>query len=219
MLHYDAYGTPTFHTSALTVRSPNSSVYSFDSLFSGRQYDPEASFYYYRNRAYVEELGRFSARDPISSLDEVNVYAYVADAPPNLVDPSGTRWIIAGTVSSVCFITQRWTSTKPHRKYKLGKLCDLTCECPAGSTMILGEFYNKSKVPCDRWPPAPLCYTWKWVEDPAPNPVCEVNVKVTYERFGVLITVVIAIALLAAFLAHPPLGATIIAVVIVGSGE
>jgi hypothetical protein len=46
-----------------------------------------------------------------------------------------------------------------------------------------------------------------------------VNVKVTYERFGVLITVVIAIALLAAFLAHPPLGATIIAVVIVGSGE
>lgn len=58
-------------------------------LFTGREYDPESGLYYYRNRYYSPELGRFLEPDPLGYTDGMNLYAYVNQNPVNYVDPMG----------------------------------------------------------------------------------------------------------------------------------
>ena len=47
---YTAYGTPTFLTSTFTARDPNTSSYSWSTLYTSRQYDPETGLQHSRNR-------------------------------------------------------------------------------------------------------------------------------------------------------------------------
>ena len=87
---YSAYGTPTFLTSAFATSNPNSSSYSWDTLYTGRQYDVETGLYHYRNRPYGAELGRFPSRDPAGyKADDLNFYRYVRGRPTIMRDPSG----------------------------------------------------------------------------------------------------------------------------------
>ena len=86
---YTAYGKPSFQDSTFAVRSPNVTSYVWDSLYTGRQYDPETGFYYYRNRFYSAELGRFPSRDPIGYNDGISLYQYVRSSPLSQLDPSG----------------------------------------------------------------------------------------------------------------------------------
>ena len=58
-------------------------------LFTGRQFDPETGLYYYRNRYYSPDQGRFITQDPIELLGGLNLYAYVGNNPLNWVDPWG----------------------------------------------------------------------------------------------------------------------------------
>jgi len=58
-------------------------------LFTGREYDSETGLYYYRNRYYDPELGRFMEPDLIGFADGLNLYAYVGGNPVNLIDPLG----------------------------------------------------------------------------------------------------------------------------------
>ncbi|MFH0837316.1 MAG: RHS repeat-associated core domain-containing protein, partial [Candidatus Aenigmatarchaeota archaeon] len=60
-----------------------------DFLYTGREYDG-SGVYYYRNRYYLPELGRFITPDPIVSFD--NDYSYVRNSPVNYVDPYGLRY-------------------------------------------------------------------------------------------------------------------------------
>jgi RHS repeat-associated protein len=58
--------------------------------FTGREYDPESGFYFYRARFYDPKAGRFLTKDPIGFMGgDVNLYRYVFNNSLNWVDPSG----------------------------------------------------------------------------------------------------------------------------------
>jgi RHS repeat-associated protein len=63
--------------------------------FTGREYDPETGLYYYRERYYSPQLGRFLSPDPIHYQiyyeTGFNVYAYCDNNPVNWIDPWGLR--------------------------------------------------------------------------------------------------------------------------------
>jgi RHS repeat-associated protein len=57
--------------------------------YTGREWDADANLYYYRNRWYDPQEGRFISEDPIGLEGGINSYAYVGNNPINLIDPSG----------------------------------------------------------------------------------------------------------------------------------
>jgi RHS repeat-associated protein len=57
--------------------------------YTGREWDADANLYYYRNRWYDPQEGRFISEDPIGLEGGINSYAYVGNSPMNLIDPSG----------------------------------------------------------------------------------------------------------------------------------
>lgn len=59
-------------------------------LYTARDFDSETGLYYYRARYYDPTVGRFSGEDPLEfNSDNLNLYSYVRDNSPNLVDPLG----------------------------------------------------------------------------------------------------------------------------------
>jgi RHS repeat-associated protein len=58
--------------------------------YTGRRLDKESNLYYYRNRMYDPELGRFLSKDPKGYVDGMNLYAYVKNNPVRYLDPMGT---------------------------------------------------------------------------------------------------------------------------------
>jgi len=57
--------------------------------FTGRRYDPETGLFYYRNRYYSADLGRWLSPDPAGFVDGPNLYAYVGNNPWSAFDPYG----------------------------------------------------------------------------------------------------------------------------------
>jgi RHS repeat-associated protein len=55
--------------------------------FTGREWDAETEFYYYRSRYYVAQSGQFLGADPVLSTG--SLYSYVINSPLTHVDPSG----------------------------------------------------------------------------------------------------------------------------------
>jgi RHS repeat-associated protein len=59
-------------------------------VFQGRRFDEESGLYYFRNRYYSAELGRFVSRDPIRyRAGDFNLYRFVRNMSMDWVDPSG----------------------------------------------------------------------------------------------------------------------------------
>jgi RHS repeat-associated protein len=54
-----------------------------------RDFDTETGLYDYRARFYDSNVGRFLSEDPLGFYGGADFYAYTADNPVNLVDPSG----------------------------------------------------------------------------------------------------------------------------------
>jgi RHS repeat-associated protein len=78
---YDAFGNLTAQSGS--INNPF--------LFSGQYRDAETGLYYLRARYYDPGTAQFISRDPeVSSTWEP--YAYAADNPLNLTDPSGMAW-------------------------------------------------------------------------------------------------------------------------------
>ena len=74
---FDSFGKQTASSGSLT--NPFQ--------YTGREFDPETSLYYYRARYYDPSTGRFLSED--SGDQSSNLYAYVENGPTNLVDPLG----------------------------------------------------------------------------------------------------------------------------------
>jgi len=62
-------------------------------LFNGQIWDSETRFYYYRNRCYDPQIGRFISRDPLGIWGDPtnlgNSYTYVGNNPWSYTDPYG----------------------------------------------------------------------------------------------------------------------------------
>ena len=74
---YDLWGNP--------VQGSATPSYAY----TGREWDPESSLYYYRARYYDPTVGRFLRGDPFGYLDGPNVYSYVGNNPLTYRDPLG----------------------------------------------------------------------------------------------------------------------------------
>lgn len=57
--------------------------------YTGQRFDPESGLYYYKNRYYSPEGGRFITRDPAEYVNGSNLYSYVRNTSSTLTDPSG----------------------------------------------------------------------------------------------------------------------------------
>jgi len=57
--------------------------------FQGRRLDAETGLYYFGNRHYHSELGRFGQRDTFGYIDGMNLYEFVRGNPLVLTDPTG----------------------------------------------------------------------------------------------------------------------------------
>jgi RHS repeat-associated protein len=96
------YGeTKIFNATGTDITATGSAI-SNTFFFQGRHLDSESGLYYFRNRYYSPELGRFISRDPIGYAGgDVNLYRFVGNGPYGGLDPMGwwcitywtnTRW-------------------------------------------------------------------------------------------------------------------------------
>jgi len=76
---YDSFGN--------LVASSASIVNNF--RYTGREFDPETSLYYYRARYYDPAAGRLLREDPFGFQAGPNFYAYTLNQPSNFIDPLG----------------------------------------------------------------------------------------------------------------------------------
>ncbi len=86
---YDAYGNASVFDGSYTplIGSAIGNPY----MFTGREYDIETGFYYYRARYYDPAWGRFLQRDPLGYVDGMNLYEYVRGNTLNWTDPDGLK--------------------------------------------------------------------------------------------------------------------------------
>ena len=78
---YDPYGAAT-----VTIADGQSATGN-PYLFQGRRLDSDTGLYYFRNRMYNAELGRFLQRDPMGYVDGMNSYEWVRSNPLAFLDP------------------------------------------------------------------------------------------------------------------------------------
>jgi len=64
--------------------------------YTGKKLDPSTGLFYFNQRYYDPELGRFITHDP--AKQGLNPYAYCANNPLMYVDPDGEFWWIVGAV-------------------------------------------------------------------------------------------------------------------------
>ena len=90
---YDDYGAPHFFDGS---RNPLATTQIGNlTLFTGRRYDPETGFYFYRSRYLDPQSGRFISSDSIGVWTDGaslgNAFAYVGNNPESYDDPLGTK--------------------------------------------------------------------------------------------------------------------------------
>ena len=99
---YDIHGNVTLHSASGANLGIQPSATDQPYYYTGRRLDPETGLYYYRNRYYSADLGRFLSHDPLDYVDGMNLYAYVAGDPVNFTDPMGlTKAKVAKPVANL----------------------------------------------------------------------------------------------------------------------
>jgi RHS repeat-associated protein len=90
--------------------------------FAARELDATAGLYYVRARWYDAGIGRFISEDPIGLAGGINNYAYAANNPVNLSDPTGLcyqgGWVTFGAFDTGAEPCGPWNLRflhEPHR--------------------------------------------------------------------------------------------------------
>ncbi len=90
---YGDYGQLEFYDPSGALLDVSESPFGNPYLFTGRRWDEELGYYYFRNRYLDPALGRFVSRDPIGLWGDAanlgNGYTYAASNPWSMVDPFG----------------------------------------------------------------------------------------------------------------------------------
>ena len=86
---YGPFGLMTIYNSLGQDITATGSTIGNPYGFTGRRWDSESGLWYYRNRMYSAEIGRFLQRDPAGYVDGLNLYAYVLNNPLRFTDPDG----------------------------------------------------------------------------------------------------------------------------------
>ena len=64
--------------------------------WTGREYDTETGFHYFRARYYLQVMRRFVQEDPIGYAGGGSLYAYAGGGPLEATDPSGSLMMMPG---------------------------------------------------------------------------------------------------------------------------
>jgi RHS repeat-associated protein len=88
--NYDAYGK--FEILDPSGAKMTQSAIDNPYYFTGRKYDFTTGLYYYRERDYSPDQGRFIQVDPLGYSDGLNVYQYVHNNPIRFTDPFGLAY-------------------------------------------------------------------------------------------------------------------------------
>jgi RHS repeat-associated protein len=96
---YDAYGRQTVFQPGMSgmveynsndvIVPGGSSAVGNPFLFTGQRLDAETGLFYYKNRYYATDLGRFLSRDPLGTASATDLYQYANGAPTEWTDPLG----------------------------------------------------------------------------------------------------------------------------------
>lgn len=87
-----------------------------------KYYDPETGLYYYGERYYSTELGRWINRDPIAERGGPNVYEFANNNSVNLIDVNG-QLPYPRTKNKIALLEQHFNRLKYQLKLELRKLC------------------------------------------------------------------------------------------------
>jgi RHS repeat-associated protein len=90
---YDPFGNDLLVTGPLAAGNPF--------RFSTKYFDVESGLYYYGNRYYSPDLGRWTSRDPIEEEGGLNLYGFVKNDPIGLIDPLGQDFIAVGSNAAI----------------------------------------------------------------------------------------------------------------------
>jgi RHS repeat-associated protein len=82
---YAPYGSSTYQA----VRSQTETAKRY--RYTGKERDEESGLYYHGARYYAVWTARWTASDPTSIVDGLNLYGYVRNRPVSMVDPTG-QW-------------------------------------------------------------------------------------------------------------------------------
>ena len=100
---YGDYGQPSFFDAAGTPIAQSAIGNPY--LFTGRRFDPETGFYYYRTRYLDPRAGRFISRDTIGIWGDTgnlgNAYAYVGNRPASATDPFGEKDTVTNALEAL----------------------------------------------------------------------------------------------------------------------
>jgi RHS repeat-associated protein len=96
---FDSFGNPTASSGSL--------INPF--RYTAREFDPEASLYYYRARYFDPASGRFISEDPKRFQAAANFYPYVSNSPTTHLDPFGWSKCKSGNCAGDC-PGGRWVS-------------------------------------------------------------------------------------------------------------
>ena len=103
--------------------------------FTGREWDPETSLYYYRARYYDPVVGRFISEDPI----EPQNFAYADNRPTTLTDPSGLMAVHDRI--KVEHVDQSKIRPGAVASTELTRIFSCTCECVDGQYKLFGHLF------------------------------------------------------------------------------
>jgi RHS repeat-associated protein len=138
---YDAYGKPSIFDANWNPRN-----YSFIDnrfMFTGREYDYETGFYYYRARYYDPSTGRFLQRDPKGYVDGMCLYEYVRGNPSNRRDPLGMQEEKPQAPAQPGKLNQDKERTNQQIEQELKEAKDSVREAEFQKAMALQDFKSK----------------------------------------------------------------------------